>query len=429
MSQTNNTMKEKREIQMSNWWKNFLTGVLATAIGVGLTFEVNNRVEHHKHKEAQRQVAMMAIYDIDMILNQFIKEKQREDAFFKVATYLSTHQDELETTSMDSLWMASAYLHLDNTATPDWFDDSTEKVFTSSMDAILHIGDVTFYDNVQECYRLRRDMKNMITNNVNFRKPITDDFVTEYRKHLSPTDIQHNGAMNNNALAGLLRLMLQQDEVILYMQKYLIRDDYYREQFIDKLALLNQENKYIMNISDEDLQLYVAKHINKTIPPTPKLLIGAWCNKQNDFVKTHVYHKDHTFSTSVQQMAQAGVNLHSENIHVSILMPISFIANGEWGLHEDTLRMDFDTASIQITSLDFDLSSLPASIIEEEKDSLDIHKKGFEAMLREQLKAGMSQPIITKLSIGKTGNIMFWESQHLMPWGQAEVTKIQYLKQ
>ena len=34
-----------KKISINSWWSNFLTGVLATAIGVGLTFEVNKLVE------------------------------------------------------------------------------------------------------------------------------------------------------------------------------------------------------------------------------------------------------------------------------------------------------------------------------------------------------------------------------------------------
>ena len=117
-------------IRHKEWWKNFLTGVLATAIGVGLTFEVNNRVEHHKQKQAQFQTAMIAVYDIDEIVRHFLEDKKREDAFFKVAMYLYTHQDELETVAMDSLWMAASYLVYDPTEIPEWTDDSSEKVFT-----------------------------------------------------------------------------------------------------------------------------------------------------------------------------------------------------------------------------------------------------------------------------------------------------------
>lgn len=137
---------KKNNTTLNIWWKNFLTGVLATAVGVGLTFGVNNCVGHYKQKQAQRQAAMMAIYDIDEIIRQFIEDQQRDDAFFKVAMYMYTHQNELETVAMDSLWMAAEYLVHYTTSMPKWADDSSEKVFTSSMDVLHDLGDITFYE-------------------------------------------------------------------------------------------------------------------------------------------------------------------------------------------------------------------------------------------------------------------------------------------
>ena len=99
--------------------------------------------------------------------------------------YLFSHPEELMTTSMDSLWMASEYLHYDPATTPEWVDESTEKVFTTSMDAMTDIGDITFYRNVQKCYHLRRDLLNQFSQSATFRKPVTDEFITAYRKTLS----------------------------------------------------------------------------------------------------------------------------------------------------------------------------------------------------------------------------------------------------
>ena len=79
----------------NSWWTNFLTGVLATAIGVGLTFGVNNLVRHSNQKKAQRQAAMMAIYDIDDIIEKLTNEKKQEDYFFEIAMYLFNHQEKL----------------------------------------------------------------------------------------------------------------------------------------------------------------------------------------------------------------------------------------------------------------------------------------------------------------------------------------------
>ena len=111
-------------IRHSDLWQNFIIGVLATAVGVGLSFEVDHLVEQHKQQQIKRQTAMMAIYDIDDIIHNFIRYKERDDAFYKITMYLFTHQDELESVRMDSLWMAGEYLFYYNDADElDWADN------------------------------------------------------------------------------------------------------------------------------------------------------------------------------------------------------------------------------------------------------------------------------------------------------------------
>ena len=57
--------KEDNRKERRSWWMQFLISVIGTAIGVGLTFAVSNRLENRKKEQAQRLTAMMVIHDID----------------------------------------------------------------------------------------------------------------------------------------------------------------------------------------------------------------------------------------------------------------------------------------------------------------------------------------------------------------------------
>ena len=420
-------MKKDKRITLSTWWKNFLTGVLATAIGVGLTFEVNNRVEYHKQKQAQRQAAMMAIYDIDEIIRQFNWNKQREDAFFKVAMYMFTHPEELETVAMDSLWMTAEYITFNSSDMPDWSDDSTEKVFTSSMDALRNLGDIMFYDNVQECYRQRRNILRHMENSTTFRRPVSEEFVLEYRKHVSAANKDYTGMMNQSAMAGLIRQMFAAPEVALYLQKYLTRDRYY-QGFLDKLICLNQENKFIMNITDEDMTKYVAQHVNQTMPAKAKLIVGRWDMSQNNQHKMFDLRKDRTATLQTQMNYKIGFHVEEEDVNVSMFAPMTFTIDGQWTLDGDSLRMNFNPETVQILSFDLDLNSLPKAALERAKDSLDSRKQQYREAVLKQLQQHTKWTWVNKVSLGKTGKIMFWEEEYTMPWGQTQTDKTQLLK-
>ena len=420
-------MKWKCNIRLNEWWKTFLTGVLATAIGVGLTFEVNNRVEHHKQKQAQYQTAMMAVYDIDEIIRQFLEFKQQEDAFFKVAMYLYTHQEELEHVAMDSLWMAAVYLVYEPAQTPEWADDASEKVFTSSMDVLQDLGDIVFYDHVQECYLQRRDMLRRMEQSTSFRRPIPEEYVLEYRKHVPAINMDYNGMMNKPAMAGLLKQMFSRPEVTLYLQKYLLRDREYNI-FIDKLICLNQENKYIMNITDEAMASYVAKHINKTMPAKPKLLVGQWEQRHNNRLKTYTFRQDHSASLRTQMDYRIGMYVEGEDVNVYMLAPLTFTIDGQWAIDGDSLRLDFRPETMQILSFDLDLNYLPKAALERNRDSLDSRKQQYLEAISRQIR-DTQWTWANKVSLSQSGTIMFWENEYTMPWGQTVTDHSQLLRQ
>ena len=420
-------MKKTPKISLNTWWKNFLTGVLATAIGVGLTFEVNNRVEHHKQKQAQRMAAMMAIYDIDDIIQEFTIDKEREDAFFKVAMYMFTHQEELETVAMDSLWMTAEYLTYSPSATPDWSDESTEKVFTTSMDAMQNLGDIMFYDNVQECYQQRKNLLRLLEQSTTFRRPVLETFVMEYRKHVPAAEKDYTGLMTQNAMAGLIRQMFSMPEVALYLEKYLTRDRSY-QGFIDHLVRLNQENKFIMNISDEDMTKYKEQHINKTMPAKPKLLVGQWKMSQDNQHHTYILRKDHTATSVTQMKYKIGFHVDVEDVNVSMFAPLTFSIDGHWELDGDSLRLSFDPETVQMLSFDLDLSTLPKAALERQRDSLDSRKQQYQEAVLKQIQEKTKWSWTNKISLSKSGKIMFWEMQYTLPWGQTETDKVQLLK-
>ena len=377
---------------------NFLTGVLATAIGVGLTFGVNNLVTHHRQAQAQRQTAMMAIYDIDDIIHHFIRYKERDDAFFKVAMYLYTHQDELENVAMDSLWMTGEYLFFYADADmPEWADNSTELVFSGSMDAMLNLGDPTFCDNVQKCYQLRRNMVSSMGKKSVFRRPLPEDFIFQYHKQLHESDLTYNGMMNQHAMAGLIRSAFQQQEVMLYLRKYLTRDRAFQE-FINSLISLNQENKFIMNVTDEDMRKYEAEHVNRTVPAKAKTIVGHWTLRQDNQLKTYDFRKDYSVTATTRMDYRVGF----------ALAPLTFSIDGQWQLGGDSLRLTFDTATVQLIDCD------PA---------IEQHAQAA----RQQVQTN-DWDLANKVLLDKSGKIMFWEQQYQLPWGQTNTEKTQLLK-
>ena len=115
-----------RNLTGIGWLKELLLTTLGTAIGVGLTFFVNDKVEDAHQRAAQRETAIMAVCDIDEIVRGLKDEMQPEDSLFQVTMYVAAHQELMDSLSIDTLDIVFKYLYDDPTVVRPWTADTKE---------------------------------------------------------------------------------------------------------------------------------------------------------------------------------------------------------------------------------------------------------------------------------------------------------------
>ena len=142
--------KEDNRKERRSWWMQFLISVIGTAIGVGLTFAVSNRLENRKKEQAQRLTAMMAIHDIDESIDRVKSMKDDMEQQYDATIFAMSHLDQMGSLSFDTLVLALTYIVADDEAFS--FDTSKEKIFHSSPDTWQNLGSMKFIDNVQSFY-------------------------------------------------------------------------------------------------------------------------------------------------------------------------------------------------------------------------------------------------------------------------------------
>ena len=416
---------KKEKINARFWWKDFLTGVTATAIGVGLSFAVNNMVENHKKDQARRLTAMMAVYDIDEITRHLKEERQKEDIYYKVAMYMATHQEEIDSSSVDSLRMAVTYLAEDLSEVADWEDDSKEKAFNSSMDAWQNLENTRFYDNVQTCYRRRSELKKTMEKDLVFKRPLSDNDFNDFFLQVKDSELDYNGSLNATALAKLIKQVLQQPTATRYLRTFFLRDALYNK-CIDDLFRLNQENKFMMDFTEKDIEEYKRTNVDKTRPATVKKLIGEWVESQDEnHTEVFCLNSDKTATLTGSAIFNMSIYVQEEDVTIPINCPITYHIDGTWDMVSDSLKMDFDAETSEILSVEMDLSNLPKTAFERERDSLDTMNKHLENQILKYIRSS-EWSVSNKVSLDMTGNIMFWTSQQTTPWGQV-VTEQQQL--
>lgn len=410
-----------------NWWRGFLTTLLGTTIGIILTFGINRLVESYKTSQAQRQTAMMAVYDIDEIIRQLKEDKEKEDAFFEVVSYLYTNQEKIDSVSSDSLRMAVMYLLEDPADSPEWTDDSKEKTFSGGLEARQNLKHTQFYDNIRECYRLRREMQNGLEKDLVFKHPISDEYYRQFIQNLDDEELGFDGSVSEQALRKLLKQAFSQHATVLYLRQYFLRRGAYIRHTTE-IDGLNRENKYLMGITEEDMAEFIRKKIDKTKPASEQLLYGEWerIYESGDTSKICL-NIDKTAVHTRTTNNQLDLYLTSLGKHVPVVVPAVFSIKGKWALIGDSLKLAYDTKTSEILSLDLDLSKVPKDILEKKKDSIGFAKESIKAGFLEQFRK-MQWDVTYKVSLDLTDNIIFMERDYKTPWGQTETNRDQFVR-
>lgn len=389
------------------WLKQLLISIFGTAIGVGLTFFVDNTVEKKHQRAAQRETAIMAVCDIDEIIQGLKEEIALEDSLLNVAMYVSSHQEMIDLFSMDTLDMALEYLYDNPLTVKGWTSDTKENAFNSGIDARMNIGDNHFYDNVQSCYYERRSLMKVMDEAPVFHRPISKEDYEGFLQKLGQDDFDYTGGPSPNVRREAMKQFMTQGATALYIRRCFVRRDVYM-RVVNKLELLNRENKLLMNIADEDIEAYIkskSDNISKQAPAD--LLLGTWETRMNDYQNTYVFHKNNNCELITLTTFQLSIKLIEEQKEVFVLCPITLYMTGQWGLNGDTLAVNYNASKAEILSFDMDLSSLPQSDLDRMKDSLEIKTETMKSYILESFK---QQPIKTLriVSFDKTGNTMLW---------------------
>ena len=414
----------KRNKQRYTLQKQLLTSILGTAIGVGLTFFASNQVEKKHQQAAQRETAIMAVCDIDEIVQGLKEEIAIEDSLFKVAMYVSSHREMIGSFPMDTLNMAFIYLYDDPTTFNGWTADTKENAFNSGIDARMNIGNNQFYDNVQLCYYLRRSLKQVMAEAPLFTRPISKEDYEEFLQKLPPDDIDYYGLPSLEAKRNMMKKFVARGATSLYLKRYFSRRQSYN-QVINELERLNSENKLLMEITDEDIDAYIKRNTANVSGQDPaKLIVGTWELNLNETRNTYVFNEDNTFERTMSIESHLQIKLEQEQKEVFLLAPMDIYITGQWELDSNTLITMNDYSKSEIRSFDLDVSSLPQSALERIQDSLEIKKEWMKESLLDMMRQ-QNPRYECVISFDKSGNTMIWTEEETTPTGQKQTNSTQ----
>ena len=350
-------------------WQQFFITVIGTAIGVALTFVVSGILERRNKVQAQRLTAIMVIHDIDNTIDNVKGMKEEEERDGELLRSALKQRDHLEVMPFDTLTRVLGVLV--DSRSDFSFDTSKEKIFNSDLDTWQNLDNMAFLDNVQSFYHYRQGVQESMNQSTMWERPISDE---EYMQL-----IMGAGWMTEEEFAAImlpfLKKKLYENRVVYYINTSSSRLDFLT-QLIDYWNGLNDENKFLMGITDQELEDYVSNISKKGIPLTRSKLLGHWTSTVGEQTTEYEFHGDHSYDFEIDY---ASSFRQMRFFSGSLKMKVSYC--GQWAFQGDSLVMtpDYNTAEVTVDT---------SGLVPEEgmQDSLDTWVIRYREQLMDNFK-------------------------------------------
>ena len=137
--------------------KQFLLSLLATSVSIALTFGTAAIIDYNAKQKAKREIVMMVMYDMYNSLQSI--EKADSNIHQAMDIQLQIAED---TTRYEQL----RYQLIARLLPRAEYTETTERIFSSSIETINTVGNVLFTENVAAFYQNRQMYKTLVSDSV-----------------------------------------------------------------------------------------------------------------------------------------------------------------------------------------------------------------------------------------------------------------------
>ena len=180
----------------------------------------------------------------------------------------------------------------------------------------MNLGNNQFYDNVQQCYYVRRSLMKVMADAPMFRRPANKKDYEDFLNELPPAAVDYHGVPLPEIRREMMKQNFTHGSTMLYIKRYFLRKNAYKG-VVYELERLNRENKLLMDITDEDIEKYIKQNSkNVSQQAMADLIIGTWLVDED----TIVFHADNTLERTWVMEIQSSILLSKEQTEVLMLL-------------------------------------------------------------------------------------------------------------
>ena len=136
--------------------KQFLLSLFATSVSIALTFGTAGIIDYNAKQKSKRQIVMMVMYDMYNSLQSI----EKADSTIQQAIDMQLQIAE-DSSKFDALRYNLTLLQPNAEYT-----ETTEHIFSSSIETINTVGNVLFTENVAEFYQMRKLYKTSVCDSI-----------------------------------------------------------------------------------------------------------------------------------------------------------------------------------------------------------------------------------------------------------------------
>ena len=223
--------------------KQFMLSLLATTVSIVLTFGTAAIIDNNKKQKEKREIVMMVMYD----MYNSLQSVQRADSMIRESMELQL-QIAKDTSKFNTL-----KFNMIHKVPRIEFTETTERIFSTSIETINTVGNVLFTENVAEFYQARKLYKAVICDSINNRMVCNMPFVS--LKGTLDFDYSYEFIVSGeirmsmqNLFAQCKRMMDVNDEEI---EAYRLERKQLQEESADEFAIEDSIAKKILQLDQE----------------------------------------------------------------------------------------------------------------------------------------------------------------------------------
>lgn len=310
-----------RDAKWTAMLKEMLMTVFATTVSIILTFGSAHYMDRKKQKAAGRQTAMMVIHDMENSIETFRKWGKDEETYSGMVRYVLENLDRIDSLGMDTLMYVRDYItNSSDEMTRFQLDESCEQLFLSSQESWKNIDNTSFVDAVHEFFSYRHTIYDYINHSEQWKKPVSSEAF--YRHQLERED-------GTTDIPKFLKEYITSKEVVYYLN-YAGGRQQQAGGYADLIQRISDQCKFMMGITDEELEQYVKakKRMGRNVKESE--LTGKWVSLSTDDKYSSIeFHDNHTYDQTYIE--------HQVHPTFAGRLDCIFASSGTWKLQGDTL--------------------------------------------------------------------------------------------